>query len=348
MNLHELPMILFTVIAQMCVGMFIILGATQLWLSAKADSTTVDRLTLPILYVIGPALVFGLIASMFHMNDVMHVLNVIRHWQSSWLSREIIVGVGFAGAGFLFAVMQWFRIGSRALRQALGLITAVIGVALVFVMSMIYTSLRSVPAWHTWVVPFQFFATTIMLGAAAVAAAIGVMTVIRQRAARSKVSPVPVPPRAVKNTTDPKGRPRSLRDRLGFTRNITEINAPASPEEWTYSVRLVRACSVVSALAAVGVLISYTMHIQNLATNPSPAATASLAVYSGLFFWARLVLLALGAIVLGALVYRIAGKAMLEKPAPLAALVTLTFFLILVAEFMGRSLHYASMMRIGI
>lgn len=37
MNVHELPMILFTVIAQMCVGMFIILGVVELWLSAKAD-----------------------------------------------------------------------------------------------------------------------------------------------------------------------------------------------------------------------------------------------------------------------------------------------------------------------
>ena len=39
----------------------------------------------------------GLLISMLHMNDVTNVFNVIRHWDSSWLSREILFGVAFAG-----------------------------------------------------------------------------------------------------------------------------------------------------------------------------------------------------------------------------------------------------------
>ncbi|HHU40433.1 MAG TPA: dimethylsulfoxide reductase, partial [Propionibacterium sp.] len=35
---------------------------------------------------------------MLHMHDLTHTLNVLRHWQSSWLSREIIFGILFAGA----------------------------------------------------------------------------------------------------------------------------------------------------------------------------------------------------------------------------------------------------------
>ncbi len=56
-------------------------------------------------------MVLGLIASMFHMNDVMHVFNVFRHVGSSWLSREIVFGIGFAALGFLFCVLQVLKSG---------------------------------------------------------------------------------------------------------------------------------------------------------------------------------------------------------------------------------------------
>ena len=105
MNLHELPMIIFTVFAQMSVGAFVVLGVVQTLGSLKHDKQTIDRIADPALYAIGPTLVLGLIASMFHMNDVFNVLNVFRGWQTSWLSREIIFGMLFAAFGFLFAAM---------------------------------------------------------------------------------------------------------------------------------------------------------------------------------------------------------------------------------------------------
>ena len=79
MNTHELPMILFTVIAQLSVGTFIAVGVMDLLLSHRNDARTVRRVTEPVLYAIGPALVLGLLISMLHMNDVTNVFNVVRH-----------------------------------------------------------------------------------------------------------------------------------------------------------------------------------------------------------------------------------------------------------------------------
>lgn len=138
MNLHELPMIIFTVFAQMSVGAFLVLGVVQTFGSLRHDSKTIDRIADPALYAIGPTLVLGLIASMFHMNDVFNVMNVFRGWQTSWLSREIIFGIGFAALGFLFALLQWCKWGSARLRQVLAAVTAIVGVGLIVVMSMIY------------------------------------------------------------------------------------------------------------------------------------------------------------------------------------------------------------------
>ena len=343
MNVHELPMILFTVIAQMCVGMFIILGVVELWLSAKTDTKTADRIVAPIVYAIGPAMVFGLIASMFHMNDITNTLNVVRNVGSSWLSREIVFGVGFAGFGFLYAVLQWFRAGNRNLRRIIAVITSLMGVALVWSMAMIYSSLPTVPAWNTWVVPFQFFATALMLGAAAVAAAIVGTTRIRQRPSALDTAPVAVPN---KNTADPAA-PAGWRHTLGFDRNVNDINAPTNDREWSLSVKIVRASAVIGALVAVAILISYIIHIQNLAMHPEPAAASAAAIFTGGFFWMRLLLLGIGAVAIGFVAYNIATKAGLNKSGTLAGVVVTAFVLVLIAEFMGRSLHYDSMFLIG-
>ena len=83
MNVHELPMILFTVLSQMSVGAFVILGLVQVLGRRKYSNTTIDRLADPALLAIGPALVLGLLASMLHMNDVTNTFNVIRNVGSS-------------------------------------------------------------------------------------------------------------------------------------------------------------------------------------------------------------------------------------------------------------------------
>ena len=48
MNTHELPMILFTVIAQLSVGTFIAVGVMDLLLSHRNDARTVRRVTEPV------------------------------------------------------------------------------------------------------------------------------------------------------------------------------------------------------------------------------------------------------------------------------------------------------------
>ncbi len=344
MNLHELPMIIFTVTAQMCVGAFIILGVLQLWLSAKTDRRTVDRLTVPILYVIGPALILGLIASMFHMNDVMNVLNVFRNVGTSWLSREIVFGILFAGAGFLFVLMQWFRIGSTTIRQIMGLIAAVFGIGLIICMSMIYMSLTTVPAWNTWVVMFHFFATAIMLGALAVAAGQMATTMIRHNRARSKTSaPVEVPER----TETAAGGSSSLATKLRVRETATEINEPSTEEEWRLTTTMVRGLAITAAIIGVLILITYIIHILDLATGTATAQQSAEAFMGG-FFVVRLILLGLAAVILAVFIYRTAGIAVRENPAPLAWIVIGAFLLAFASEMMGRSLHYDSMTRIGI
>ena len=244
------------------------------------------------------------------MGNLGNVINVVRNVGSSWLSREIVLGIAFAGLGFVFAAMQWFKWGSAVLRQIVAGITAVVGLALVLAMSMIYTTLDAVPAWSTWATPVQFFTTTLLLGSLAVGAALmGTMMWRRQRGDGSQSV----------SATD--------------TEDLRIIAAA------------LRGIAVVAIVMLGVVFIVTPLHLAALSQGDA-AAVASAEVFSGAWFITRLLLVFLGAGLLGLFVFRFARTDQ-SDPKPLAVVATLAFGLVFVGEFMGRSLFYDQMMRIG-
>lgn len=171
MNTTELALVIFTIFAQMSVGAFLVLGGVHFFATRYAGIEEADKLSTYALLAIGPIMVAGLIVSFLHLGNPINAPRAIMNLGTSWLSREILFGVLFAGAGFLFALMQWRKWGSAGLRNIIALVAAVFGVGLVFSMAMVYYSLPAVPAWNNWATLVSFFATTILLGAVAISAA---------------------------------------------------------------------------------------------------------------------------------------------------------------------------------
>jgi len=177
--LSELPLVIFTIIAQMSVGSFVVLGLIHLF-GARTGRGAIDKVSDPALYAIGPILVLGLLASMTHLGTPIRAINALRHLDSSWLSREILFGLLFAAIGGAFAFTQWFKWLTPRLRQALAGLAALVGLALIWSMTMVYL-LPTVPAWDSWATPARFFATTFLLGSLAVGAALVVTADVRRR-----------------------------------------------------------------------------------------------------------------------------------------------------------------------
>jgi anaerobic dimethyl sulfoxide reductase subunit C len=343
MNVHDLPMVIFTVVSQMSVGTFIALGVLQLVLGRRHDAKTVERIVAPVLYAIGPVLVFALLVSMLHMGDLLHTFNVIRHFDSSWLTREILFGVSFAAFGFLFALMEWFGKGSFMLRQVIAWFTGLLGIGLLVAESMVYYTLVTVPAWHSWMVPFSFFATAALLGTLAVGSALMITTMIRARAEAS----------AADGSTGTAGKaegsePSALGGlKLQVRNRIKEINAPTSQAEWTIVAGALRWIALISAVVAVAIMIAYPLYLGALGQGDA-AALASVEVLSGPMLWVRLVCVGATAVILGFFVYRMAETTTLANSRALVVMVTLSLALAFVGEFLGRLLHYESMFRIGL
>lgn len=334
MNVAELPMILFTTIAQMCVGAFVVLGVIQVLGSLKFNSKTLDRLSDPALFAIGPAMVAGLAVSMLHMHDLSNTINVIRHWNSSWLSREILFGTGFAGLGFLFFLTQWKRIGSVRLRQALAALTAIVGLVFIFVMSRIYSSLVAVPAWHSWAIPLQFFATAVLLGSLAVGTAFVVIDSWRKSHAPAEVAPSRV-------DSEPASEGGVAVATATRVEAQVDVDEDARLLGWS-----IRGIVIAATLAAAVILVAMPVYVSGLAAEGGVAAH-SVEVYSGAFAVVRFALLALGAGLMGLFAYFLSATNQANRMT-LTIVVVLAFLVCFIGELMGRSLFYEAMIRVGI
>ncbi len=170
MNTNEWALIIFTVVTQMAVGSFIILGGVHFFAARRNGLEEADKMSDRALLAIGPVVVFGLLVTFIHLGNPINAPRAIANIGSSWLSREILFSVLFCGGGAVFAFLQWRKLSTPQLRNVLGLVVAALGICLVVSMSMVYR-LFSVPAWNTLATPATFLITTFLLGSLAMGAA---------------------------------------------------------------------------------------------------------------------------------------------------------------------------------
>jgi anaerobic dimethyl sulfoxide reductase subunit C (anchor subunit) len=163
----ERPLVAFTLLAQTAVGAFLTLGALDRWADTLAGETAARALTDGLLLAIGPVVGVALLASLLHLGTPRNAWRVAANLRTSWLSREIVCALLFAGTGAAFAVLRWTGTGPAALRSLFAFAGAAFGLAFVYAMARVYR-IRTVPSWHTPLTTVSFFATALLLGPLAV------------------------------------------------------------------------------------------------------------------------------------------------------------------------------------
>jgi anaerobic dimethyl sulfoxide reductase subunit C (anchor subunit) len=169
-NTKEWALIAYTILTQMSVGAFVILGVVHTLALRKSNEKEASALSDRALLAIGPVIVLGVLVSLLHLGNPMNAYRAISNVDSSWLSREILATVLFTGLGAVFAFLQWRKIGTFQMRRILAVVAALAGLVLVFCMSQVYL-LDFEPAWNTAATPITFFVTTFLLGGLAMGAA---------------------------------------------------------------------------------------------------------------------------------------------------------------------------------
>jgi anaerobic dimethyl sulfoxide reductase subunit C len=171
MNTQDWALIAFTILSEMSIGAFLVLGIVRYFVAKKAGIEEADRMSDRILIAIIVTLGLGMLASLFHLGNPLDAPKAVNNIATSWLSREILAGVIFAVIGLIFVAMQWFKVGSAAVRNVIGWIAALVGIVMVYIQAHIYM-IPSQPSWNTFFTPITFYVTTLLLGVLAVGAAL--------------------------------------------------------------------------------------------------------------------------------------------------------------------------------
>lgn len=170
MATHEWALIIFTIVMQMAVGAFVVLGGVHFFAERRSGIAEADKLSDRSLLAIGPVVVFGLLVTLFHLGNPVNAPRAISNFGSSWLSREIVLALVFVIGGAIFAVMQWRKVSTPTIRNIIGLVVAAVGLVLIFAMASIYR-IPTIPAWDSIATPVAFYITTFLLGSLALGAA---------------------------------------------------------------------------------------------------------------------------------------------------------------------------------
>lgn len=156
----EIPLIIFTLLAQMAIGTF---GAIfMVFLSFFNKPVAGQMIFIPFMAV-GMIMTFALIVSMFHLKTPKNAWRVLNHLRKSWLSREILFTLGFAGLWVTLAGLTIFRTITSHIQILIAAITLISGLAALYCMQRVY-QLRSMPAWNSVRTLGEFIISTVGLG----------------------------------------------------------------------------------------------------------------------------------------------------------------------------------------
>ena len=135
--------IFFTVMSGCGYGLLFLLG-----FALACDPMLFDRAeTLTQLGVGAVFVAAGLLASTLHLGQPQRAWRAFSQWRSSWLSRE---GVASLASFVPMLALTWWswRGANLSLLRGAGTVLAVLAAITVYCTAKIYTSLKTIPAWH--------------------------------------------------------------------------------------------------------------------------------------------------------------------------------------------------------
>lgn len=159
----EIPLVLFTVLIQMAVGVMVFLLFSRLTRKEQALPGDAAAATRQIVYISLALTVAGVIASLVHLGHPVRAYRALFHHLSSWMGREAAFLGIFSLLLLLYAVLLRKGSGPKIGIEFLAAITGFLGV---LSSALVYTALGSVPSWSNMFSILFFLLTFVLTGAA--------------------------------------------------------------------------------------------------------------------------------------------------------------------------------------
>ncbi|HHT7855540.1 dimethyl sulfoxide reductase anchor subunit family protein [Pasteurella multocida] len=158
-GLHELPLVIFTVLAQSVVGAFLLFTIVLFTTEDKHYRVYVKKVMFVLLLLLG----IGFIASITHLGSPFRAFNSLNRVGESMLSNEILTGSLF----FTIVGIYWLLAILGKLPQVLGNILLVfastMGLIFMYMMNKVY-HISTVPTWNTSFTTWGFYLTVVLAG----------------------------------------------------------------------------------------------------------------------------------------------------------------------------------------
>lgn len=149
MEKYELPLVIFTVLSQLSVGMTLVLAYSQ-WRDEALIKHQLWFINLIVFSISG-------LAALLHLAHPLHAYRALFNLSNAWLSREILCAMIYGGAlAFCFI---------RYKVKAASLIASLCGITLIFVQGMTYAATAMVAIANGFTM-ILFFLSVWVLGAA--------------------------------------------------------------------------------------------------------------------------------------------------------------------------------------
>lgn len=165
MNSNEWPLIFFTLLTQISMG--IIVSGIVVYLFVKnQDLTAGGELKRLVSYTAMAGMGVALVLSFLHLGKPLHSVYALGNIGSSFLSREILLVSLFLLSLFITWTNARFGILSLASFKILYLASFIAGIILIWTMARLYM-IPTVPVWNSPLTVLKFFNTGLLLGAGA-------------------------------------------------------------------------------------------------------------------------------------------------------------------------------------
>lgn len=146
--------IFFTVASGAGFGLFSLLFLADMF--RLGGGFTREQLLIGGLIALG-LIVFGLLASTFHLANPKNAWRAVTRFRTSWLAREGVFALMFIPLGLAYLISIWFE-APVWLRETFGLLSAVLAWITVFSTGMIYACLKTIRQWNSPLVPANYLA----------------------------------------------------------------------------------------------------------------------------------------------------------------------------------------------